>query len=284
MKVRTHQDTASFLEHTQAELESNEASNSLMLGICAQLKRHTQRLGTRPCLKTVEDEGGLVFAAIMTPPHKLVVYGHRGDLQRAARLLADNLADEGWHLPGVLGPAKRARLLADAWARITGTSPELERQQRVFELRRVVTPTPERGRLRQATQADSGLVARWWHAFYVDVFGRADREQARLSAEARIGDGDVYLWVDLWPVSMAMKTRPTRNGISVSMVYTPPELRAKGYATACTGELSRLLLDSGRSICTLFADASNAAANRVYERIGYRPVCDVDEILFRDDQ
>ena len=67
---------------------------------------------------------------------------------------------------------------------------------------------------------------------------------------------------------------------STFLVYTPPALRGRGYATACVGALSRLLLDAGWALCALFADVANLAANRVYERVGYRPVCEVDEILF----
>ena len=79
-----------------------------------------------------------------------------------------------------------------------------------------------------------------------------------------------------------MKTRPTRHGISVSLVYTPPELRGRGYATACVGELSRKLLGAGREFCALFADLANPISNHIYERIGYRPVCDYEEYRFEE--
>jgi predicted GNAT family acetyltransferase len=138
--------------------------------------------------------------------------------------------------------------------------------------------------LRLAREADIELVARWWHGFHAEIFGGADREAAGNAAALRIENDDIYLWEDEVPVSVAMKTRPTNNGISVSLVYTPPELRGRGYATACVGELSRALLASGWGHCALFADLSNAAANRVYHRVGYRPVCDYDEYVFVEGQ
>lgn len=91
MKVETYTDAGSFLSHTQAELESNEAANGLILGVCGRLVRHPERFEAAPCLKTVEDGNGLVLAAMMTPPHKLVVYGHQGDLEGAARVLVRDL-------------------------------------------------------------------------------------------------------------------------------------------------------------------------------------------------
>ena len=87
MQVTTYTDAKSFLKNTQASLESNEAANSLMLGICGQLIRQPERIRFAPCLKVVEDQGGLVLAALMTPPHKLVVYGHKGDVVGGARAL-----------------------------------------------------------------------------------------------------------------------------------------------------------------------------------------------------
>jgi predicted GNAT family acetyltransferase len=284
MKGRTYADAESFLRNTQVALESNEAANSLMLGLCLRLVRSPEWVKTPPYLMTAEDEKGLVLAAVMTPPQNLVVYGHRGELDEGARILAEDLAGGGWKVPGVLGPRGVARSVVERWVEATGQRCELERRQRVYMLREVKSGVPERGRLRLAPAADLELVAAWRYEFHNEVFGEADREEARRAAEHRIGNGDIYLWEDERPVSMAMKTRPTRNGVSVSLVYTPPELRGRGYATACVGELSRLLLESGWGYCALFADLANVAANRVYQRIGYEPVCDYDEYVFLDEE
>jgi predicted GNAT family acetyltransferase len=281
MNTKTYDNAGSFLRDTQAELESNQAASGLLLGICLQLGRDPGGTEAPPCLKTVRDGGGLVLAAVMTPPYKLVVYGHQGDLVDGAGVLVDSLLADGWTIPGVLGPSDAARRVVEAWAARTGQPYELERRQVVYQLREVQTPVPERGRLRLAAEADIPLVARWRHDVYAELFGHADRAEALRVAELGIAAGDVCLWDDGGPVSMAMKVRPVGSGISVSRVYTPPELRGRGYATACVGELSRLLLASGWRRCTLYADQGNPAANRVYEKVGYRPVCDYDEYRVR---
>ena len=280
MHVKTFFDAESFLRNTQVELESNEAANSLMLGVCLRLARHPERIRTPPCLKTVDDENGLVLACMMTPPHKLVVYGHQGDLDSGASVLVQDLFIDGWEVPGVLGPGEVVRSFVQSWAEITGKGYRVGVRQRVYELREVRTPVPERGRLRVATAGDIELVTEWRSAFQVDITGEADPEGAREATELDIESGDIYLWEDGRPVSMAMKTRPTRNGISIGLVYTPPELRGRGYATACVGELSRLLLASGWGYCALFADLANPTSNSIYQKIGYEPTCDYDEYLF----
>jgi predicted GNAT family acetyltransferase len=48
------------------------------------------------------------------------------------------------------------------------------------------------------------------------------------------------------------------------------------------GELTRLLLEDGWAFCALFADLANPTANRLYQRVGYRPVCDYDAYAFSE--
>ena len=278
--LKTYTDAKTFLENTRSALESSEAANSLMLGVCGQLARHPERGKTTPCLKTVEDENGLVLAGMMTPPHNLVVYGHQGDLDGAARILVEGLDGEKWQVPGVLGPSTIANKVAKSWAEIAEQEYRLKGRQKVYELRKVISPMPKHGKLRKAEEADIELVAQWWYGFHKDIFGEADRDKADEAARYQIEAGDIHLWEEGRPVSMAMKTRPTSKGISISAVYTPPGQRHKGYATACVGELSRTLLDEGWEFCALFADVTNAPANRAYTRIGYKPICDYDEYRF----
>jgi len=282
VKVQHFSSVERFLEHTRAELESNEAANSLMLGLCGRLIRHPEQFKAAPCLETVSDGQGLVLAALMTPPHKLVLYAHRGDLREGASALVRSLLCGGWEVPGALGSGGAAAVVAEAWAESTGSRYSPEQRLRVYEVREVLVPVPEQGRLRPATERDVDLVAGWHYGFHREIFGRTDEEQAQRAAEARIQAGDIFLWEDGRAVSMAMRNRPTRHGISVSLVYTPPELRGRGYATACVGELSRMLLGAGWAFCALFADLANPTSSRVYQRIGYRPVCDYEEYRFEE--
>jgi len=280
MKVQNYTSAEDFLEATLDALELDEAANSLMLGICGVLIEHPGRYRETPCLKTATDEGGLVLAALMTPPHNLVVYHHRGDLRRGAEILVESVLSDGWQVPGIMGPVETASVVADVWTAHTGSRSRLAQRLRAYELRRVAIPPPQRGRLRRATEGDLDLVAEWYYAFQQEIHGQADQEEARRAAGIRTEARDIFLWEDGRVVSIAMQNRPTRHGISVGLVYTPPELRGRGYATVCVSELSRLLLASGWEFCALFADLNNPISNRIYLRIGYKPVCDFHEIRF----
>jgi predicted GNAT family acetyltransferase len=278
--VRSYPDAGRFLRATRKQLEWQEAANCLMLGICGQLVRHPERFEAQPALKTVTDEDGLVLAAMMTPPHKLVLAYHQGDLGSGTQALAEDLIGESWLVPGVFAPSHVAQMFAKNWGELTGIDLHLERRQRVYELREVQLSVSPPGRLRPADEADLPLVQAWWLLFYEGVFGSVDRAQAEQAARLRLSQRDVFLWEDERPVSMAMKTRPTRHGISITLVYTPPSWRGRGYGTACVAGLSRLLLEAGWHFCSLFADVANPVSNHVYRKIGFRPVIEYDEIAF----
>ena len=81
-------------------------------------------------------------------------------------------------------------------------------------------------------------------------------------------------------MSLAGFGGPTPNGIRIGPVYTPPDLRGRGYGTAVTAEVSRLLLDRGHRFCFLYTDLANPTSNAIYMRIGYEPVCDSREVAF----
>jgi predicted GNAT family acetyltransferase len=132
---------------------------------------------------------------------------------------------------------------------------------------------------------DRQLLVRWSLDFGIEALGDGDLAEAERTVDARLGTEDpqsrgLYFWVDGAPVSMAGYTGPTPHGIRVGPVYTPPELRGRGYASALVAQMSQALLDGGRSFCFLFTNLANPTANHIYEQIGYEPVVDMDVYTF----
>jgi uncharacterized protein len=92
--------------------------------------------------------------------------------------------------------------------------------------------------------------------------------------ERRIANGNLWIWDNKGPVSMASLSVPAAGVARVSLVYTPPELRGQGYAYACVAALTRHALARGLR-CALFADLKNPTSNGIYRRIGYRRVAEM---------
>ncbi len=83
-------------------------------------------------------------------------------------------------------------------------------------------------------------------------------------------------------VSLTGVGSQTPNGVRIGPVYTPPEARNHGYASALVAAASQAQLDDGRRFCFLFTDLANPTANHIYQTIGYEPVRDVD--MWRHDR
>ena len=95
----------------------------------------------------------------------------------------------------------------------------------------------------------------------------------------RLGYGGITVWqVGAVPVSMAGRTRTVAGMVRVAPVYTPPELRGRGYAGAATAAVSQAALDAGVREVVLYTDLANPTSNALYQRLGYRPV--EDRVVF----
>ncbi|MFN8486620.1 MAG: GNAT family N-acetyltransferase [Caldilineaceae bacterium] len=280
MILTTYPDVGAFLDTTQATLEKAEVVNGLMLGLCLRLRQFPEYIDTPPYLAAVHEVGQLMAAAIMTPPFNLIVQSDSPMPGPALELIVRDLIARNHQLPGVLGPAAIAQTFAELYSQAVGLPYRLGVRERVFALHQINHPTYPIGRLRWATLDDLAQVAQWMGEFNEEALGENRSPRERVVAERRIEHSEVYFWDTGIPVSMAAKSRPTRHGITVNLVYTPPSLRGRGYASACVAALSQQLLDEGWQFCTLFTDLANPTSNSIYQKIGYQPVCDFNLYRF----
>jgi hypothetical protein len=133
---------------------------------------------------------------------------------------------------------------------------------------------------RLASEADFDVLLGFAECFYRDI--REPTPAPRDPLMRAIRERRLHVWCDDTgrTVSMAAWAGLTPNGVRVNFVYTPPELRGRGYASNCVAALTRQLLASGRKFVFLFTDATNPVSNRIYQSIGYRHVADQQNILF----
>lgn len=278
--TRTYSKVEEFLAETKEYLEENEAANGLLLGICDGLPRNPEK-GQDPHFAAVLDEAGPALGAVMTPPRSIVLSTAGRDAHQAAKTLARGLQREAWPIPGVLGPTEVAAPFAVAWTGRSGVPHGIRMQTRVYELRAVVHPHGVPGHFRRATEHDVHCVAEWISAFHDEAVESCGEAEAQRLAERHIAAGEAHLWEDGQPVSLASRVRTTRRGAMIGTVYTPPEFRRRGYATACVAALSQALLDSGRQFCALFADLTNPQSNSIYQKMGYKEITDFTEYRFQ---
>ncbi|MFL5960946.1 MAG: GNAT family N-acetyltransferase [Gaiellaceae bacterium] len=277
------EDAAEFLAEAEPLLLADEARHNLILGIAATIR---DGFYEEHRLWLARDGGRPAAAALQTPPYNLILA--RPASVEALTALVDAVAGEG--VPGVVGTVPEVERFADLYAERTGRRARRAMGQGVYQLERVIPPTAAAGRTRVADESDRDLVVRWFQEFMEEAVheGAPGRDDAERAVDRRysVNTSGFLLWEDGGePVSLAGWGGPTPNGIRVGPVYTPPQLRGRGYATALTAELSQRLLDGGlfeggRRFCFLYTDLANPTSNAIYERIGYTLVAESAEIVF----
>ena len=277
MQVVKAADAAEFLERA-APLLADEARHNLIIGLAGTL-RDSPALYREQELWLVEDGDAVVGAALRTPPYNLVLGGGSdGALAALAREL-------GAGIPGAVGAVPEIDDFVAACARLHGVAPEPQVRQGIYALDAVVPPATPPGAPRAATPEDRELLVRWWGEFGVEALGtlEQDEEQNARNVDHRLatpGNG-IALWEDGGePVSAVGFGGPTPTGVRIGPVYTPPERRGRGYASALTAHVSAEQLAGGRSFCFLYTDLANPTSNKIYVAIGYRRVCDSVQYAF----
>ncbi|WP_295613375.1 GNAT family N-acetyltransferase [Chamaesiphon sp. GL140_3_metabinner_50] len=269
-----------FWNKTQTYLLQNEAENNLLLAVVNTLLHNPERYLDPPYLAMVEIDGEVVVAAIRTPPRKLLL--SKASYLESLTLVAQDLCREA--LTGVMGLVPELETFLQEWQGLTAQSYRLLTEMRIHQLTALQPSIAANGHLRLVTEKDRALLIEWLPAFDAET-GLEVIEDVERIVTNRLNKQDTYLWEDNnVPVSLAAGMQFSPAAARIGSVYTPPEYRRKGYATACVAALSQQLLDEGCDRCFLLTDLANPTSNHIYRQIGYVPVCDWHEysILSQD--
>jgi predicted GNAT family acetyltransferase len=280
MRVERFDAARSFLDAAGGFLTAREAEHCLLLGISSDLIGGRVIGDSDPYFCAVRNVDRVVAAAVRTPPFNLVL--SMVDNPKAIEAIASDVKESFGSLPGIVGPKQVTAEFAAIWSGKVQTKPRVAMAERIFRCDAVMMPPRVPGEMQLATTRDEQLLAGWLKAFTTEAvrdMPASTDEEVLAHVRQRIEHRSIYIWRDVEPVSVAGFTGRTPNGIRIGPVYTPPEFRQRGYASALVAELTDQLLSSVK-FCFLFTDLSNPTSNSVYQRMGYRSVIDVDQYAF----
>jgi predicted GNAT family acetyltransferase len=289
MQFKHYSDINTFYKDTYDVLMRHEAQNRIPLGNIIIGTAGTDKTGWRDpvnwFMATASDETGIRMTAIMTPPHNITLYATDNVIDDAAlACLVDGIIKTGLSIVGVTSEKSLAGRFTEMYTAAKDMNFTISMNQRIFELTGVNPEIPSVGCLRLARESDMAFLPYWVEGFINDCFGtpitvQNDAEHYRYHISANrlyiLEDGET-------PVSMAKISREMQNVCGIALVYTPPYLRGKGYATSCVAAVCRSALERGFSKCVLYTDLANPTSNSIYQKIGYTPICDSLEIKFED--
>jgi RimJ/RimL family protein N-acetyltransferase len=281
VEVARFVDVEAFALLAEPFLLQREAQNNLPLGIIGFLRDGPPTVDPASAYLGIGRADPLVVGVLIWTPGFRIVLSLPDD-EAFGGSAGAAVHETGLPMMGVLGPESAALAFSRAWRR-DGVRVREAMRQPIYRLSRRPEVPSTSGHLREAVEDDLELVTAWWQGFARDAEHHTiSEDEARTIARGRIGQRDrrTYVWEAGRPVSMAVATGPTPHGIRIGGVYTPPELRGQGYATACVAALSRLQMEQGRQFCFLFTDAANPTSNAIYRRIGYEQVTEMVALDF----
>jgi predicted GNAT family acetyltransferase len=273
-------DAEAFLDRAGSFLLEREAEHNLIFGIAGRLRTDPRTYGEDPYFAIALEDARVVGVALRTPPHNLIL--SEVDDERVLEPLAADVRSEFSSLPGAVGPSPVVERFVRIWEARTGATGRIALRERSYRAEEALAPEGVPGTMRPYEERDRELVIAWMNAFVDEALPEAPPEDSTGWLERRRADPDsgIVIWEDEGPVSLGGYGGPTPNGIRIGPIYTPPELRRRGYASALTAALTAQLLAAGRRFCFLFTDLANPTSNSIYQRIGYRPVADFDQWSF----
>jgi RimJ/RimL family protein N-acetyltransferase len=269
------EDLETFLTNAGGFLRARAAANTVIL-TAAELMRTKGPAAygdASPLFGWRAGPGGTVAAAFLhTPPFPVVLTDMT---DAAAAELAADLAGRGHRAPGVNATPGPSAAFAAAWQERTGQPARTGMRMRLYSLGTLLPPDPPPpGAARIADAADRDLMLAWLDAFKDEAQPAGPNESERVVND-RVGWGGLVLWEhEGRPVSLAGRNRAAAGQARIGPVYTPPDLRGRGFGGAATTAVTQGALDDGAEGVVLFTDLANPTSNTLYQRLGYRALSD----------
>lgn len=289
MQYKKYSYVQDFYDDVYELLLKDEAQNLIILGNILIGYMEVDKTGWRDpanwLMATASENGKILLTALMTPPHNLTLYSTDNKMRpEALDCLISGLAQE--NIPGVISEKNLALAFAEKYSASKQLSYSMQMNQRIYELTDLEQNIKTEGTIRLVNTNDMHFLPYWLEAFKAaDIYGRTDMNIPQSSQEAQylINSNKTYvLEINGIPVSMAGFSRPLVTAIGIALVYTPPYFRRNGYATSLVTQLSQTALYNGYKKCVLYTDLSNPTSNNIYQKIGYKPVCDSHMLKFSE--
>ena len=197
-----------------------------------------------------------------------------------ANSLAQHLANEP--LVGVSGYEPEAERFAQRWVtHASNRSQRLAQSMILYEADQLIRPTSVEGEAQPCQRAHGDHVFAWLKAFHAEVTPWAPAP-GRAAVQAGLARGQYTYWsVDGRPVSLIGLRWVRGQSSRIAPVYTPPDERQRGYASALVYHVAHDALRSGR--CTLYADQDDPASNDVYRAVGFVERARFERRMFLSD-
>ncbi|GAC1401765.1 MAG: GNAT family N-acetyltransferase [Candidatus Velthaea sp.] len=198
----------------------------------------------------------------------------------------DAFAVEARRHPGLRSFVGTTPCVEQLWERVRTwhPAPVISRaHQPLYALQPAALVRDSAAGVRPATLDEAELVAEHSAQMMLGELGydpRVNRSGFTAAVRRAIAQGSWWVWLvegELrFQCNVGARTRATAQ---IQGVWTPPEARGRGYATAALGAIARELLETNATL-SLHVNDFNRTAIALYERLGFVRVGELSTLLF----
>jgi len=169
---------------------------------------------------------------------------------------------------------------------------DISRREALYQLQleSLKEPIPHAGQILKmvpTSQVEAQLLFDWLKAYEFEALGKqgSTTHDEHINRRVEMMQTSETSWVLLdngSPVSLSCFNSPLPEIVQVGPVWTPPQLRGKGYARSLVAKTLQQARAKGVSQSVLFTD--NTAAAKAYEAIGYQQTGSYHLALLKEPQ
>jgi len=276
IEIVEHESATKFLDSCHDWLSKNEILNHGVISLAGVLTPQHPIYYPPFLFSHVTVDGKIAGCCIYAEPDGLVVSRCAPDI---ASILFDHVQAK-IHIPSrIFGPETPAMRLATEFGKLRKSPYSIQSTWRIHCLNKPVIDAKHfPGHIQIGKLDDDDLIRKWGKDYNEERPANLNIQQFLLK---KLRDNHLYLWIDEEAKSLATISGLNCSGPRISAVYTPPNFRTHGHATALVQELSNLLLASGSAYVTLHTQAGDPV-ERIYKRLGYEAVGEKVSIIFQD--
>jgi len=208
--------------------------------------------------------------------------------ENTGELVQACVRNSGREVMGFTGPLEQVRAARKALG-LDGTPAVMEDDEGFYGLNLHELVVPEMLRngtvtVRPPTPEERDLLCDWRFAYDMETLNSPDAPETRQRSTAmldrQIADRNAWVAIrDGQPVSLSAFNAALPDIVQLGGIYTPAELRGRGYARAAVAASLLAAQERGATRAVLFT--SNRSAARSYEALGFRRLGDYGLVLLR---
>jgi RimJ/RimL family protein N-acetyltransferase len=192
---------------------------------------------------------------------------------------------------GVLGPQQQVQAVLDS-LKIMPAAIQLDEPENLYSLHLADLRVPAKlqsgeWRGRRVQHEDIALLTRWMVGYGLEALGETDSpelwQQKRTSVQRNLERGRTWILEEQGqPVSTSSFNTTTAEIVQVGGVWTPPDLRRRGYGRGAVAASLLAVRDEGVRKAILFTGEENIPAQRAYVTLGFRQIGEYRITLFKE--